>query len=286
MFSILLQSWDWRPEVMLLLLLFAGLYSTGWLRIRLIGQNLAKAPSHNVWHLISYLTGIGLMVIALMSPIDVLGQQLFAMHMVQHLIVMMIVPPLLMLANPYPVLLWGLPKRWRRGTIPFMTQGKPFRFYARVLASPVLGIAILIVTLCGWHLPFAYDAALRSPLIHDVEHLTFFGAAMIYWWHVVQAAPHIRTSMSYGTRVAYLLFTLPFSMLIGLVIAFADSPLYPHYTMVPRLWGLSVMQDQMLGGVIMWVPGSMMYVVAAIVLVRLLLKADLDAIPLASNENI
>ena len=110
---------------MLPLLVLGGMYILGWRRMRRIRQPFPKPSQFTRWHLASYLIGLGLLGVALISPIDVLGQQLFALHMVQHLILMMIVPPLLLLANPYPILLWSLPKPWRRRIlVPLMARGE------------------------------------------------------------------------------------------------------------------------------------------------------------------
>jgi cytochrome c oxidase assembly factor CtaG len=126
----------------------------------------------------------------------------------------------------------------------------------------------------GWHDPNAYNAALRYDWVHDLEHLTFFGTALLFWWHVTQMAPRIHGRFSRGARIAYLFVTVPVNMLTGVAIAFSSEPIYTYYTAVPRLWGTTVMQDQMLGGIIMWIPGSMMYIIAALILIAGLVRAE------------
>ena len=133
---------------------------------------------------------------------------------------------------------------------------------------------IFIATFWGWHDPNAYNAALRSELVHDLEHLTFFGTALLFWWHIIRAGPRIHRRFPTGLRIAYLLITVPANMLPGVMIAFSSQPIYTYYTTVPRVGGLTVMQDQMLGGVLMWIPGSMMYIIAALILVAGLLRAE------------
>jgi putative membrane protein len=120
-------------------------------------------------------------------------------------------------------------------------------------------------------------------LIHDLEHLTFFGTAMLFWWLVIGAGPRLR-SLSRGVRIALLLVTVPVNMAAGVVIAFAGQPIYTYYTTVPRLWGISVMQDQMIGGVIMWIPGSMMFILAALILISRLVQAEAEKEPLPESE--
>jgi cytochrome c oxidase assembly factor CtaG len=111
-------------------------------------------------------------------------------------------------------------------------------------------------------------------LIHDLEHLTFFAVSMLFWWHVTAAAPRIHKRLPPFARFVYVLAAIPPNMLAGVAIAFARGPIYPYYEAMPRLWGLSVMEDQQIAGVIMWVPGSMMYMIAALVLVGRYLQEE------------
>jgi cytochrome c oxidase assembly factor CtaG len=218
-----------------------------------------------------------------MSPIDVLGGQFFFMHMIQHLLLVMIVPPLLWLASPLPFALWGLPQRARRAVGDWLRPGSAFRRRLRTLTTPGLVWMLFVAALLGWHDPKAYQAALQDAFVHDLEHLSFFVPAMLYWWHVTYAAPHVHKRMVRGARIAFLLGTVPPNMAAGAVIAFSGQPIYSYYTGVPRLWGMTVMEDQMLGGIIMWIPGSMMYILAALVLVARWLQEEERKPPLPEN---
>jgi cytochrome c oxidase assembly factor CtaG len=142
---------------------------------------------------------------------------------------------------------------------------------------------VFVAFLLGWHDPIAYDAALRSDLIHDLEHMTFFGTSILFWWLVVGAGPRFR-SLSPGVRLAVLLGTVPVNAAAGVAIAFASQPLYVYYTAVPRFWGITVMQDQMIGGVIMWIPGSMMYLLAALIIISRLIRPEADQKSLPESE--
>ena len=273
--TVLFSGWEWRWDLGMGLGLLGLVYLSGWYRVgrRLWGvQPSGYSPLMRVARLGAYLAGLWILALALMSPVDRLGEQLFLMHMVQHLLLMMIAPPLLLLADPFPVLLWGLPHPVRGGVGRQFRRGASFRQGMRWFTGRSVTWPLFIGCLWIWHLPRAYDAALRDDLIHDLEHFTFFATAMLFWWHVIAVGPHIHPPFSRPARIAYLLVALPFSMLVGVIIALADSPIYTHYTAVPRLWGVSVLQDQMLGGLIMWIPGSMMYVVAALILVRLIVR--------------
>lgn len=268
--NVLLLSWAWRPEILLTLGLAAVVHLLGRWRLEQRGSTKLVRP----WRSVAYLSGLVVLGIALMSPIDVLSGQFFYMHMIQHLLLVMIAPPLLLVADPMPVTMWGLPSALRLEAGRWLRPGATFRKVLRTLTAPGLVWLYFVAALVGWHDANAYDATLRYGLIHDLEHLTFFGTAMLFWWHVIGAAPHIHRRLSLGVRVGYVLSVVPATALTGIAIAFASEPIYTYYTMVPRLGAMTVLQDQMLGGVIMWIPGSMMYIFAALILIAKLVRVE------------
>ncbi len=277
----LLLSWDWRIDVILLLLIAATLFTRGWWRLRLREKrnghfglrprsplSAKRSPKLATgWRLTAYLSGLLCLILALLSPIDVLSGMLFMMHMVQHLLLVMIAPPLLLIANPLPFLLWGMPRKGRQIVSRWLKKEAPFRHWLGKTTTPaIIWIAFLVIYL-GWHDPNAYNAALQIGWVHDLEHATFFLSAMLFWWHVTAAGPRIHKRFTPGRRIAYLVAIVPINMLFGMGITFSREPIYSYYTAVPRLWGLTAVQDQMVGGIIMWVPGSMMFLIAALILV-------------------
>ena len=268
--SVVLLSWAWRPEIILTLGLAAVVHLVGRHRLkRRGGRELV-----NLWRSISYLAGLLVLWIALMSPIDVLSGQFFYMHMIQHLLLVMIAPPLLLLANPMPIMMWGLPSTLRLEVGRWLRPGAKFRQVVRALTTPGLVWLYFVAALVGWHDPRIYNLTLVSDLVHDLEHLTFFGTAMLFWWHVIGSAPRIHRRLSLGVRAGYALSAVPASALTGATIAFAREPIYTYYTTVPRLGAMTVMEDQMLGGVIMWIPGSMMYIIAALILIAHFVRSE------------
>lgn len=282
--SSILRSWAIRPGILLIFIALGIFYTLGWIRLR----SKSKANKGvTVWHLVAYLTALLLLIIALMSPLDVLGGQLFYMHMIQHLLLTMFVAPLLMLANPLPFVLWGLPTKLRqtagRGLSKLLSKNAPFRKQLKAVTRPGVSWALMAVLLWGWHDPNLYNAALRSDFVHDLEHFTFFFSALLYWWHVTGAGPKIHKLMSRPMRVGYLLAGVPVNMAPGIVISFATNVLYTHYQTVPRLpapFTMSVIDDQTIGGIIMWVPGSMMYIIAALVVIARWLQTEESKAPL------
>lgn len=261
------MSWDLRLEVLIPLLTLGALQFWGWRALRRRGLRRFA----NGWRLAAYLSGLLVLAVAVMSPIDVLGGQLFMMHMVQHLLLVMVAPPLLLLANPFPTFLWVLPREQRKQVGAwFAPQGWAARLL-RHAAHPAVAWFLYLSIFLGWHDANLYNLALRVDWVHDLEHLTFFGSALLFWWHVIGAGPHVHRRMSPVLRAVYALSMVPPNMFTGVAIAFAQNPIYTYYATLPRLYGISVMDDQVWGGQIMWIPGSMMYIVAAVILIGRLL---------------
>jgi cytochrome c oxidase assembly factor CtaG len=257
-FRAFITSWDWRPEIIVILLGLAGAYLAGWLRLRRRGARLAGG-----WRLVSYLAGLTILAVALMSAVDVLSSHLFFMHMIQHLLMVAIAPVLIYWGQPFPITFWSLPRRGALGQALFSRRAALRQLVHRLSAPGLLGMTY-VVFLWGWHDPQAYSAALRYPWLHDVEHLTFFLPAMAVWWRVMNAAPRFGGRFSAGGRVALILSVAAAKMAVGVVIALAPDPIYPYYAAMPRLWGISVMTDQRLSGIIMWIPGTMMHMLSAL----------------------
>ncbi|HSH03745.1 MAG TPA: cytochrome c oxidase assembly protein [Anaerolineae bacterium] len=292
--SAFLRSWEIRPLMLLFLVGMGSLYSWGWWQLRQRsaahrlprrGDGLRRSiPLAVWWRLAAYWSGLFLIVLALMSPIDVFASQLFLIHMIQHLLLVMVVPPLLWVANPMPCLVWGLPPAMRGPATGWLIKGQAGREYLRWVTSPGLVLLSLIMLYWIWHDPMMYDAALRRPWVHDLEHLTFFGGAMLFWWHVTGAAPHIHGRFSHLVRAAYAIGFFPANMLTGMALVFANEPFYSYYTTVPRIWGLSPLQDQRWGGIIMWVPGSMMMVLAGLIIIYRRFQIEDQQYPIGEKE--
>ena len=256
------QYWEFRPSVLLILLLMGLLYFRGWRRLSVVGNGRLVGP----WHLLSYFLGIALLLVALLSGIDLYGERLFLMHMIQHELLMMIIPPLLLLARPMPVLMWGLPAAPRAQLARLMQRRSLFRTLLVQITRPDVCFAIFVMSLWLWHVPKAYDTAILNPFVHDLEHISFFGSAMIFWWHVIAAAPRIHKE-AFAFRIVLILLAFVQNEALAVLIAFADEPLYQVYALGNGAWGLNPMQDQMWGAAIMWIPGGMMYGLAAIFLI-------------------
>jgi putative membrane protein len=191
--------------------------------------------------------------------------------MVQHVLVLLVVPPLLALARPWNRIWHGLPLAMRRpiaSTVMRSPSMAPLRRAARVLASPVASWLLFNVTLLAWHLPFAYDATLDSPLAHGAEHLMFFATGLLFWTRLIDSPPW-RSRLSAPSRAAYAGLALVPGWVLAVALATAPEPLYASYAAeTSRPGGISALADQRIAAGVMLVPGSIPLTIAALVMVN------------------
>jgi putative membrane protein len=234
--------WTWQPSILIGLAVLIALYR--WATTA-PGRRWGLAPVSRGRQASFYL-GTLLVFLALVSPIDHLADDyLFSAHMVQHMLLMMIAPPLWLI---------GLPGGLVDKLVPQRLVGA-----ARLVSKPVVAFAIYNGVLWIWHIPNLYDAALASEDLHIVEHLFFIAAGVIAWWPMLGKSEKAAPSASPAVQMIYL-FLMMFPMtLLAALLTFARYPVYPFYSSAPRLWGLSVMDDQQAGGLLMWIPGNMIY---------------------------
>ncbi len=233
-------------------------YTKGWRRWRL------KPRTHSVGsELQPFFFGLGVfsLLSALLPPIDTLSEELASVHMVQHMLLMMVAAPLLIVgASPHFVLL-GLPSKWRRQIWVwrrFMIRlGRPLMGPRR--AGTIAGLYACILWL--WHLPQLYQAALENRLLHGLQHVAFFGGAYFFWRVVLNPRLHLRVNL--GTGILYLFVASLHSMALGVLMAVAPSVWYKPYISSSWKHGLSALEDQQIAGYIMWMPAGMTYVVVA-----------------------
>lgn len=242
--SIDVNVWRFDPSILLGLIALIGLYAYGAMRLR-------RRDSQEVTRrrIAFFGLGVSLLAIALISPIDYIGEKyLLSIHMIQHMLIMMAAPPLVLL---------GVPRSMLQGVLDFLRIGGAIKF----LTNPVLAFIAFNAALIAWHLPGLYEAALRDPIIHILEHLIFIGTGFLSWYPAIDpAGQHARFHPL--AKIVYLfLFVIP-SGILGAVFAFAQQPIYATYAAAPRLWGLTVLDDQALAGGIMWVPGWAIYFAA------------------------
>ena len=250
-------SWSIQLWPTVGLVLFAVIYFRGWLKLR-------KQVPHRFdgWRLASFLGGVGTIFLALGSPLDTFSNLLLQVHMIQHLLLMMIAPPLLLLATPFLPLLSGLPRPIVREAIrPFLVWDV-FKRLGRFLTHPKVTWILFVVMTLGWHTPPVYELTLRSPTWHIVEHICFLGSGVLFWWPVVQPWPS-RPHWPEWTIIPYLLLADVQNTVLSAFLTFSDRVVYPTYNLVPQFPGMNPLSDQHAAGAIMWVPGSIVYLIPA-----------------------
>lgn len=262
----LLASWHWRPEVLLVLATLGSVYACGWRRLRNAGRRRG-APA---WRLVLYLAGLATVGLALLSPIDRLASILFTAHMVQHLLLMMVAAPLLLLGNPLPACLWGLPRGARRAAGRLLTRNAVPRKLLWALTLMPVAWVLYVGTVWIWHLRSAYEAALADHFLHDLEHVTFFGTALLFWWPIIEPAPRLHRRIHPAFGILYLLAATGQNTLLGALLALPERVLYPYYTAPSRPFDLTPLEDQALGGGIMWSMGHMYLIPILLVVARTL----------------
>ncbi len=265
-------DWHWRPDILLVLIIVGTVYARGWLKLRLRSNRAVSLRQ-----IALYVLALAAIVAAVLSPIDALSGSNLSMHMVQHLLLLMIAPLFFLLANPLPAFLWGLPVRLRKPFARLLNPASLFRRILWTLTFMPVAWGAYVVNLWAWHNPTLYQLALRDPWVHDLEHLLFFFTAVLFWWPVVNPAPRIHGEISYGFRIFYLVGATLQNTVLGMVISLPKRVLYPYYEAMPRLMDLSPINDQALGGGIMWVSGHMYLIPILVLVARLLMREEESA---------
>jgi putative membrane protein len=236
------------------------------------------------WRTVSFLAGLATIVIALDSPIDELAEELLWVHMVQHILLLVVAPPLLALARPWNRMWHGLPLGFRRRTANIVARSprlSPLRRIASVLQGPLPSWLAFNATFVLWHVPAAYDATLHSQFIHALEHAMFFGTALLFWTRVIDSPPW-RSPLADVPRAVYVGAAMVISWVLAITFALSTAPVYaPYAEEAGRPGGLTALADQQLAAGVMWVPGSIPLAIAILFVVYRWLQPHQAQEPLA-----
>ncbi|HEX9937422.1 MAG TPA: cytochrome c oxidase assembly protein [Longimicrobium sp.] len=253
-------AWAWEPWIVAGLLLSAWMYSRGvervWRRSG-VGRGIRR------WQAGCFAAGWATLLVAMVSPLHPLGAALFSAHMVQHELLMVVAAPLLVLGRPVIPFLWALPVGWRRRVGRWGKTG-PVRAGWRAGTSPFAAWLLHGAAIWLWHLPALYQSTLRSEWMHTLQHASFLGTALLFWWALVHGR---KGRMGYGAAVFYLFATAMHSGGLGALLTFTSRAWYPAYGSAAAAWGLTPLEDQQLAGLIMWVPAGISYLVAGLLLI-------------------
>ena len=238
-----MYAWSWDPLILIGIALQAGVYlaCVGPLRARFPGaEPVSRARVQ------TFLLGTLVLLIALCSPIETLGDgYLLSAHMIQHLLITLVAPPLWLIGTP----------RWLFRPLLRLPLALPV---GRLITSPLFAFLSFNAVFVGWHVPAYYDATLRSAPLHAIEHVMFIVTATLTWWPVFSPMDEL-PRMSDPAQCLYLFLESIPPTILGALITFAGWVLYPTYAHAPRVWGLSAELDQQAAGLIMWIPGALVY---------------------------
>ncbi|MCE9607290.1 MAG: cytochrome c oxidase assembly protein [Planctomycetia bacterium] len=248
-----LRSWPWNPWLAAAMLLNAGLYLRGWRVLR------RRDPRRWTFgRLTAFFGGLAAIYLALASPVEPFAALLLQVHMVQHLLLMMVAPPLLWLGAPLLPIVRGLPEPVRTYWAAPLLRHRGLRRLFSKLVSPWIAGPAYVATTWFWHFPRSYELALSRDDWHFAEHVCFILSALFFWYPIVRPYPS-RPRWSTWLLLPYLLLADIQNTVLAAWLTFSDKVLYPYYEQVPRIAGISALEDQATAGVLMWVPGSVAF---------------------------
>ncbi len=258
-------AWTFEPVTVAALALSAALYGVGLRRLwRAAGidRGIRRAEA---W---SFAVGWLLLALSLVSPLHALGGVLFSAHMTQHELLMTVAAPLLVLGRPLVPFIWALSPAWRRRTGRW-SESAPVATVWRGLTHPLVAFVVHGAAVWVWHAPSLYDASVTSEMVHTAQHVSFFATALLFWWVALRGRA---ARGGIPASIAMLFGTTLHTGALGALLTLSSTLAYSAYAATTGPWGLTPIEDQQLGGLIMWVPGSAAYVLAALVLMSRLLR--------------
>lgn len=272
----LFTRWDIPWIVTAEIVLIGVVYVRGWVRIH------RARPWHCPrWQLVCFLAGLFALFVAVASPLDTFSEQLLFMHMAQHWFLISVAPPLIVFGSPVVPLLRGLPG-WVIRLFRPLFRRRVLHSMGRFLTRPRVAWLAANGVYLGWHIPAMYEFALSSENIHNCEHACFIVTSVLFWWPVIQPRP-AKSSFNRWMLVPYLLLADVVNTGLSAFLCFCGRLVYPSYAVVPRLFGLSALHDQIAAGAFMWICGSMAYLIPAVAIVAHLLSSGANSTPAAET---
>ena len=271
-----LAEWRFPWWTGALLILMAGLYLRGFARMH--RQMPARFTLHRMGF---YLAGIAALAVALVSPLEALDDHLLITHMLQHILLLMIAPPLLLLGAPQIPMIRALPPSIAKRSVGVVAKSRACRRCFSIVTHPASTFLLFSVAVLGWHLPGPFESALHSNYRHAAEHTCFIVAGTLFWYPIVRPWPAVER-WSRLAFVPYLLIADAENTMLSAFLVFSGRVLYPSYANLPRLNQIPAITDQIVAGAIMWVPGSVVFLVPAIAIVMRALEPHTLAKPCGS----
>jgi cytochrome c oxidase assembly factor CtaG len=250
---------SWTPPIPLTLILIASaiFYLRGWQHLRSSTTNVIPA-----WRAVSFLVGMFLVWLAIGSPLALLDEQLLTAHMMQHLLLMTIAPPLIWMGAPLMPMLHGLPQKFVQSVLGPFFRWPVVQAAGRVLSQPIVCWLAAAAVLVGWHIPAVFYMALQSEGLHVLEHASFLTAGFLFWWPVIQPWPSVPVWPRWSILLYLFGATLPCDILSA-YLTFCERVVYPAYLNAPRAFGISALEDQECAGALMWTCVTIIFLIPA-----------------------
>jgi putative membrane protein len=248
-------TWTYSPWIVVPLYLAGGLYLLGSNRI---WRRAGFGRGARTRELICFWTGWTVLALTLVSPLHWLSEQLLSAHMIEHELIMVVAAPLLVMARPLGAFLWALPLPWRRGLRSVIVV-PAFAATWVLLTEPLAATLLHAGTVWVWHVPVLFDAAVANPTAHMAQHVSFLLTALLFWWAQIHAPRAQR-----GTAALHFFATMIAFTLLGALLALCPRTLYITCARCSEAFGFAPLEDQQLAGLMMWVPGCMVYAIAAL----------------------
>ena len=263
--GVVLSTWSGDPLPWIGIVLAITLYLAA---VRIVDRAHPANPVPRR-RIAAWLAGVAVVALALVSAVHIYAGSLFTVHMVQHLLLAMVAPPLLALGAPVTLTLRAASVNVRRSILLPVLHSWP----VKAISWPPVGWTFFAVVMWATHFSPLYNAALENQALHSAEHLLYLIAGVLFWWPVIGADP-IRWRLSPIARMAYLAAQMPFNTAVGLAIYYAPTILYPHYALLGRTWGPDPLTDQQVAGIVMWGFGDVILLGALVLAVEAWLRAD------------
>jgi putative membrane protein len=255
-----LHSWSPPVGVNVAILLSLYFYIVGWLRMR-----RGTASPLPAFRLAAYVCGVFALWLAIGSPLEALDDSSLLAHMIQHLLLMIAAPALILLGAPALPLLHGLPGWFVRAPLGALLRNRPVQKLGEFLTEPLVCWISAVLAMIAWHVPAAFELALRSDGWHDAEHACFFFTSILFWWPVIQPWPSVARWPRW-TMPLYLLAGMVAGSTVSAYLTFSDAVLYPSYANAPRIFTMSPLDDQVIAGAVMWVAMTIAFLLPAVVI--------------------
>ena len=263
----LLLAWAADPAALVLVPMAALLYARG---IRSLGGRLRF---HDGWRPPLFYLGLLVAFVALVGPLDHIAEELFLAHMVQHVLLVLVAVPLVLLGAPVIPMMRGVPRIIRRGVLIPLLQARVVRGFLRLVSHPLVAWPLFVGTFLGLHFPLVFQAAAESEPLHVFEHGTFALGAYLFWWNVIDPLP-LKPNLPYLARVPYIFMTVIPTFVLGAFLTYAPDAWYAVYEASAARYGLTGLEDQQLGGVIMWIPGSFVMGTALVLVLAVAVRRE------------